>query len=161
MVWWLMFVFLVVAPLAWRGSRRQRALPEHRFPALANAIVGLAERLGGVDAAIDGVRSVLELANPSTAQACAATAVRRRAQPGSGLDGALGPGTARFEQLLATLAAIDADDLRDLADVGLDPAKIVAALAAPHGPEQWRRQLLDALDYWQQGTTNLRARRYG
>ena len=166
MLWWLVVgAVLLLLPFLARSAGRQRALRAGpTVPVLASSVVGLAERLAGVDGAIEGVRTLIEMSTAQATQACAVTALfRMNVQPEGSGDGSdvAGPGTARFTELLASLQAIAPDDLRDLADAGLEPSKLVAAVSATGTAERWQHELLAALDYWQRGAANVRARRYG
>lgn len=148
-MFWVLLALLVALPFVLQQGGRLRALAGKQTRALPEAPVGLRARLVGVDRAIDGVRSALSIMTPSAAMASAALALQR-----AGTDA--GPGTQRFVDLVRELDAIDEADLRDLADAGLDPARIVKALATLVQPERWQRELVGALDYWQETVANLR-----
>ena len=179
MFWWLL-ALLVLLPVVLREVTRRKALTGAVPKALPGPPAGLQARLASVDAAIEGVRSALGLMSTPTSMAAAALALRRFGAGVSARDpdrpartlpsvrnathplvpfdepGEAGPATQRFEALLWELSRIDEADLRDLADAGLNPTRIVDALAAAVDPDRWERDLLSALDYWQQTVANLR-----
>lgn len=170
MIWWLVGMLLVLAfasglirgRAALGPAKRARALPEGPSSPLA-------QRMRDLDVAIDGVREALEVLTVPAALACAVTALARHSTstPSTAIvsygatQHETGPGTAAFERLLARIAEIDDADRRELADAGLDPAKIIATLSSPVAPELWERELTSTLDYIQQGLRHLRTRRYG
>jgi len=178
-MFWVLLALLIAVPVLLGAAGRQRALAAAHRKALPEAAVGLRARLAGLDAAIEGVRSVLNLMTAPMAMASAVLALRRLGTSANGEDGGqgplavlyaeladrpippdapgeAGPATQSFEALLVELDRIDEADQRDLADVGLDRGRIVSALAAPVEPERWVRELVSALDYWQDAVANLR-----
>ncbi|MEM6992382.1 MAG: hypothetical protein AAF721_17855 [Myxococcota bacterium] len=189
MIWWIFAAVFIALAFRIGAVSRRRSLPAApTAPALPDAAVALQQRLGGVDAAIEDIRALAALVPPSTVKACAAMALAATSGPAGAQtahrsleanrraphltaqsvlanadvgDDAGGPGAARFVALLDALRSIEADDLRDLADAGLDPEKIIAAVSANTPPERWLEEVGARFDYWQQAVASLRTRRYG